>query len=154
MDTRTITDITPRENDPGHFTMHLSDGSTANVAGSPIESNDGGVFSFRLEIMSPNGELTGDGPILDRASYDKLVAFGATLPPFKESDAPKSATPAPIPAAAAPTTDAPPDAPAATPAAPIPVTTEHVDLLERVIADIKSGAKYFVHEIEHLLHTA
>ncbi|HXU04994.1 MAG TPA: hypothetical protein VN903_28735, partial [Polyangia bacterium] len=64
MDSRTINDITPKENDPGHFTMHLSDGSAATVAGSPIESNDGGVFSFRLEIRDDTGNLTGDGPVL------------------------------------------------------------------------------------------
>jgi hypothetical protein len=93
MDTRTIIDITPKDGDSGHFTMHCSDGSTDTVADF-IRASDAGENTVRVEVRAADGSGSGDGPVLTPEIRAKFVALGVDAATIPEVTAPLVIPPA------------------------------------------------------------
>lgn len=161
MDTRTITDITPKDGDPGHFTMHCSDGSTDTVADF-IRASDAGENTVRVEVRAADGSGSGDGPVLTPEIRAKFVALGVDAATIPEVTAPlvipaaaaSPATPEALEAPAAPV-DAAPVEPVDVPAAePVTISAEahqkSKGILYRIESLLNDGEKGLVAELRAL----
>lgn len=154
MDSRTILSVGPMADDPGHFRVALSDGTTAVVADF-IKSTDEAGDVVRVELRAADGSLSGDGPVLTDAIRAEFVALGVD--------------PAGIPVASPALVLVRPESfgavadPAETPSAPTPAlaTGVHVDagdheeathLLSTLFPHLERELHDVLHRVAALLH--
>lgn len=129
MDSRTIVYVQPDTEQPGHFLVILSDGTTAKVADF-VDSPEG----VRAELRAPDGSLIGEGPLLTEETRAAFEAFGVvgipTHTPLVHVEA--VATPAAAPS--------------------IVANYVHASYLEQIAAKIRAGEIVLVSAIANALH--
>lgn len=136
-----ITNIAPKDGDPGTTLITLSTGDVREFSGVDVVDEDG-VLTYRLTLRGADGTGTELGPIPTAQQQADLEARSAIHPLFPPIKAPVTVTNTP---AAVPTSLPPVTAPATPPLAAVP-HAQSLSIIQRGEAEANKLTKYMGHE--------
>lgn len=137
----TITNIAPKDSDPGTTLITLSTGDVREFSGVVVVDEDG-VEQYRITLRGADGTGTDIGPVPTAQQQADLEARSSIHPLFPPMKVPVVVTNTPT---AAPTPLPPVTAPAAPPLAAVP-HAQSLSIIERGEAEANKLTKYMGHE--------